>query len=61
MEDFGPSREGPQEQRDRRVVCSSPIQSFLITCPFFRRDLHVPFFKEVTKNVHGNQYSTGVS
>ena len=43
------------------VGSSAPPSKFLSMCPFFRRALKVPFLKEVTKNVHENEYSIRVS
>ena len=39
------------------VGSSAPPSKFLSMCPFLRRALKVPFLKEVTKNVHENEYS----
>ena len=59
-----PSRAGRVERgrgggEGRGVV--SPSQSFLSMCPLFGRALEMSFLKEVTKNVHGNQFTIQVS
>ena len=46
-------------QLRRGVV--SPSQSFLSMCSLFGRALEMSFLKEVTKNVHGNQFTIRVS
>ena len=54
---IGPLEQGRQRGRQPRLSS----QSFLSVCPFFLRALEVTFLKEVTKNVHENQYSMRVN